>query len=85
MNRSSASKAISSHPGVESCDFGPDVGVDDYKYSVFLKDGWVFSSGRMEGCRSGNFNTVLDFKYAEPVKAEKYAQLRAYRPVSKRA
>lgn len=60
-------KGITSHPGVESCDAGPDVGVEDYRYAVWLRPGWVFSSGRMEGCRSGNFNTVTDFRYAEPV------------------
>ena len=61
-----APKKIKNHPAVESCEYGPDSGLD-YKHDVFLKDGWVFSAGRMEGRQSGNFNSVAEFEYAEPM------------------
>lgn len=60
-----APKKIKNHPAVESCEYGPDSGLD-YKHDVFLKDGWVFSAGRMEGRQSGHFNSVAEFEYAEP-------------------
>lgn len=70
-------KSIISHPAVEECDLPEESGVD-YKYSVFLKEGWVFQRGRMEGCRSGNFNTVSDFKYAEPILKEEHIAAGGY-------
>jgi len=33
-----------------------------YKYDVWLKDGYVFGDGRMEGCQSARFTSVADFK-----------------------
>lgn len=60
-------KSITDHPGVMECESGPDSGVEDYKYAVFLKPEWAFSSGRMEGCRSGHFCTVSEFRLANPV------------------
>lgn len=59
---------IRNHPGVEEALWGPDSGVDDYKYDVFLKDGWEFENGRMAGSQSGHFNNVGDFRTANPVK-----------------
>ena len=64
-----APKKIKNHPAVESCEYGPNSGLD-YKHDVFLKDGWVFSSGRMEGCQTGHFNSVADFECAEPVRVK---------------
>lgn len=61
-----APKSIVNHKGVHSCDYGPDSGCD-YKHDVWLKDGWRFESGRMAGCQGGHFDTVEDFKYANPV------------------
>lgn len=60
-------KSITSHPGVQECNYGPDEGIESYKYAVWLKEGWQFNTGRMAGCRTGNFNTVADFRFAEPV------------------
>ncbi len=60
-------KTIASHPGVEECNYGPYEGIEDYKHAVWLKEGWVFERGRMEGCRTGNFNSVRDFLLANPV------------------
>ena len=65
-----APKGIIDHPAVETCEFGPDSGVEDYKHDVWLKDGWKFKYGRMAGCQGGHFNSVGDFKHAEPVKSE---------------
>lgn len=63
-----APKGISSHPSVESCEYGPASGVEDYRHAVALKEGWAFNSGRMQGCRTGHFNSVADFIDAEPKK-----------------
>lgn len=60
-------KTIKNHIGVEEVLDGPSQGFD-YKWNVFLKQGWVFANGRMQGCRTGNFNSVADFRSAEPVK-----------------
>lgn len=76
MTRFNAPKAIASHPGVEVCEDAVAEGFEDYRYAVWLKAGWVFRYGRTEGCRTGVFNTVADFRYAEPVTAERYAELR---------
>lgn len=67
--RYTAPKGITSHPGVETCTSGEATG-SDYKHDVWLKDGWKFKRGRMEGCQGAFFNSVADFKYAEPVKRE---------------
>lgn len=61
-------KSIASHPGVKSCEYGPDIGFDDYTHAVWLKDGWVFEDGNTMGCRCGNFVTVADFKFANPIR-----------------
>lgn len=63
-------KGIINHPAVESCEYGPNSGVEDYRHEVWLKDGWCFSSGRMAGCRAGNFNSVREFDLAEPKRKE---------------
>lgn len=60
-------KTIRNHPGVEEVLDGPSQGFD-YKWNVFLKEGWTFARGRMAGCRTGNFNSVADFRTAEPVR-----------------
>ena len=54
---------------VEECLCGYSEGFD-HKYDVFLKEGYAFSGGRMEGSRSGCFHTVADFRYAAPVKVD---------------
>ncbi len=64
--RFKAPKGITDCEAVEECNDGPAEGFD-YKYDVFLKEGWVFENGRMEGGREGRFNTVKDFKYANPI------------------
>lgn len=58
-------KTISNHPGVEEILSGEAEGFD-YYYHVFLKEDWEFSTGRMQGTRTGNFHTVKDFLYAKP-------------------
>lgn len=60
-------KTIKNHPGVLEVLDGPSEGFD-YKWNVFLREGWVFASSRMQGCRTGNFNSVKEFRFAEPVK-----------------
>ena len=63
-----APKGIASHPAVEECGYGPTEGIEDYRHAVWLKADWRFSNGRMEGCRSGNFNTAQEFLRACPVR-----------------
>lgn len=63
-----APKAIKNHPGVLECESG-EANASDYKHDVLLKEGWMFESGRMAGCRSGLFQTVADFKSAHPYKS----------------
>jgi hypothetical protein len=63
-----APKSITKHPGVETCESGISGGVEDYRYSVWLKPGWVFSSGRNAGGRGYNVNTANEFKQARPTK-----------------
>jgi hypothetical protein len=67
-----APKSIAGHPAVEECLCGTDEGFDDYKYDVWLKEGWVFLRGNGAGYRGGRFNRVEDFRHAEPVKIEDY-------------
>jgi hypothetical protein len=69
-------KTIVNHPAVESCEYGPNSGVEDYKYDIFLKDGFVFANGKAEGCRSFTCNTVADFLHANPVTVEEYRRQR---------
>ncbi len=61
------SKTIARHPAVQEVLDGEAEGFD-YKYDVWLRDGWVFSRGRMAGCQGGRFHTVKDFLFAEPEK-----------------
>lgn len=61
-----APKAIVNHPGVEECEDGPSNGAPEYKYDIFLKEGWEFTNGRTAGCRSLLCNTVSEFRYANP-------------------
>jgi hypothetical protein len=60
-------KTIRNHPSVKFADLGDNQG-SDYKYYCELKEGWKFTSGRMEGCSSLFFNTVRDFREANPKK-----------------
>lgn len=60
-------KTIKNHPGVLEALDGPSQGFD-YKWNVFLREGWRFENGRMEGTRTGNFNSVSDFRTANPVR-----------------
>jgi hypothetical protein len=61
------SKTIAKHPGVLELNSGESSGVD-YKYEVFLREGWVYQNGRMRGTRCGHFDTVEDFKSANPIR-----------------
>lgn len=69
------SKKVTEHPAVLECDYAPDEGAPDYKYDVLLKEGYVFSTGRMAGCKSGMFRTVADFNHAEPMTLDAYQRL----------
>jgi hypothetical protein len=62
-------KTIANHPGVEEVLDGESEGFD-YRYHVWLKEGWAFRRGRMAGCRTGNFQTVAGFRFANPVRTE---------------
>lgn len=69
-------KTIVNHPAVESCEYGPNSGVEDYKYDIFLKEGFVFANGKTEGCQGFTCNTVADFLHANPVTVEEYERQR---------
>lgn len=56
-------KGIITHETVESCFSGNDEG-SNYKYWVYLKNGYTFKQGRLEGCTCGGFDNVNDFLYA---------------------
>lgn len=58
-------KTIREHAAVQESGLGEDEDVD-YKYVVWLKEGFSFKSGRMAGCRSGHFNTAAEFRNAAP-------------------
>tara|TARA_R110000772_G_scaffold45987_1_gene105094 strand:+ start:422 stop:613 length:192 start_codon:yes stop_codon:yes gene_type:complete len=58
-------KTIIKHKAVESYDTGENQG-SDYKHYVILKDGWKFTEGRCADCSSLFFNTLADFKDAQP-------------------
>lgn len=62
------SKVILNHKAVAELD---DCSDSDYRYYVILKEGYVFSSGRNEGCSSMRFNSVADFRsYAKGIMTE---------------
>jgi hypothetical protein len=60
-------KGIASHPAVEACEHEDDT---DYRHSVWLKAGWVFGSGRDEGCRGSRFQSVADFRAVRIVQVQ---------------
>ena len=62
-----APEGITSHPAVEVCESAEENGAPDYKHDVFFKQGWVFEEGRKAGCRGCLFETVSDFKNANPI------------------
>ena len=66
------SKQVTEHPAVEECLYAPDQAAPDYKYDVFLKEGWVFKNGRNAGGRGCMFKTVADFKFYQPIRKEEY-------------
>jgi hypothetical protein len=69
MARYIAPKAIATHPAVEACTSG-EAGGSDYKHEVWLRDGWRFTRGRAETCRTLFCHTVAEFKYAKPQRVE---------------
>lgn len=62
-----APSTILNHEAVKECLDGFNEGFD-YKYDVYLKEGWAFSEGRMDGSREGRFHSVKEFLYAKPIK-----------------
>lgn len=66
-------KTIIRHKAVAFYDTGWNQD-SDYKHYCELKDGWVFGRGRMEGCSSLFFNTLNDFKAAEPMTKYEYQE-----------
>ncbi len=52
------SKTILSDPRVLECELADD---SDYKYNVYLKEGFCWGNGRMKGYRGCFFHTVADF------------------------
>lgn len=58
-------KTIKKHKAVAFYDEGWNQD-SDYKHYCELKQGWRFTAGRMEGGTSLFFNTLSDFKLANP-------------------
>lgn len=69
MSRYKPPKAIIGHPGVQECSDADANGAPDYRHDVFLRPDWRFTSGRMDGCRSGLFQSVERFRLARPQRA----------------
>ena len=61
-----APKSIINHPSVSECLDAEAEGAEGYKHDVYLKEGWVFRSGRNAGGRSLFCNTVAEFRACEP-------------------
>lgn len=59
-------RGITEHQAVLQCLDAESEGFADYKYDVLLKSKYTFQSGRHEGCVSGRFNSVSEFKAAKP-------------------
>ena len=66
-------KGIANHEAVETVSSGADTG-SDYKYDVFLVDGWVFSQGRNEGCQGTFCNSVAEFNNMMPMPISEFNQ-----------
>jgi hypothetical protein len=60
-------KTITKNKAVAQYDTG-DNQSSDYKHYVILKEGWQFTEGRCAGCSSLFFNTLQEFKDAQPEK-----------------
>jgi len=71
-------KKVRQHKAVAKYDTGWNQD-SDYKHYCELSEGWVFGRGRMEGCSSLFFNTLADFKYADPMTKADYAKQEAAR------
>jgi len=54
------------HKAVATIESGYEQHSSDYLFEAGLKDGWVFTRGRMEGCQWAFFNTIADFNDAKP-------------------
>lgn len=64
-----APKSILRHPGVDECLCAKAQGFSsEFRYDVFLKDGWRFTANGKEDCQGGRFRTVADFFDAEPTR-----------------
>jgi len=70
------------HPGVESCEYAPDLGFDDLGpdgyvdvHAVELHEGWRVTGPLLfDGIRqSARFRTVADFRRCKPVQFEREA------------
>lgn len=70
-----APKEIANNKMVLECLDAKEEGFIDYKYDVFLKDGFVFSGGRMSGGRHGNFNSVSEFRSARAIPKKEYCKI----------
>lgn len=53
------SKSILADKRVQECSLAED---SDYKYEVFLKEGFIWGIGRNSGFRTMRFHTVAEFK-----------------------
>ena len=57
-------KALLNHPAIQEVEISQD---SDYKYEIFLKEGFVYKYGRMANTRTGFFQNAADFFFAEPI------------------
>jgi len=73
-------KTVRQHKAVSKYDTGWNQD-SDYKHYCELREGWVFGRGRMGGCSSLFFNTLDDFKDADPMTKADYAKQEAARLV----
>ena len=63
---------IRNHPGVFYAVMG-EVEGSDYKYWIELHRNWRYTCGSKQGGTGGGFNSVADFRYANPQQVDEVA------------
>ena len=67
---SNVPKYLSSHPAIAEVEDMREQ--SDYKWGIWLKEGWCFNSGRAMGCRSLNIMNKADLDIANPIPEGEY-------------
>ena len=65
-------KYLKDHPAVDYVEYMLDQSDGDYRWGVYLKEGWVFKYGRGMGTNYLNIQNRASFKDACPVPIDQY-------------